>query len=293
MDFFSLLFFDTASRFYWLYLIGSLIFAVTLLKLQGRNPWLDLRALASIPLWSSRSSLVDLQWFSLNYVIKTLLFGPFLVSQYTVALWFNRLFYESFGAGNFFFWNELNVAITLTVTLFIIDDFSRFATHTLYHKVPFLWRFHAIHHSAAALTPLTFYRIHCVELFINSLRSVLVTGFVSGVFIYLFTARIGLVDILGVNLFIFCFNLLGANLRHSPVWLGYGRFEYFLISPAQHQIHHSAAESHIDKNMGSALAVWDYWFGSLLLSRNQTVEQFGVVGHSGEQRFIRHIRGIS
>ena len=36
-----------------------------------------------------------------------------------------------------------------------------------------------------------------------------------------------------------------------------------LISPAQHQLHHSVAVQHHDKNFGATLAVWDWLFGSL------------------------------
>jgi sterol desaturase/sphingolipid hydroxylase (fatty acid hydroxylase superfamily) len=39
--------------------------------------------------------------------------------------------------------------------------------------------------------------------------------------------------------------------------------EYILISPAQHQLHHSVDVKHHDKNFGAALAIWDYVFGSL------------------------------
>jgi len=39
--------------------------------------------------------------------------------------------------------------------------------------------------------------------------------------------------------------------------------EYIFISPAQHQLHHSVAFEHHDKNFGAALAVWDWLFGSL------------------------------
>ena len=76
--------------------------------------------------------------------------------------------------------------------------------------------------------------------------------------------RDSLYTVLGVNIFVFLFNILGSNLRHSHVGIRYWKWvEYIFISPAQHQLHHSIARDHHDKNFGAALAVWDWLFGSL------------------------------
>ena len=57
---------------------------------------------------------------------------------------------------------------------------------------------------------------------------------------------------------------MGSNLRHSHVGIQYWKWvEYIFISPAQHQLHHSIAKEHHDKNFGAALAIWDWLFGSL------------------------------
>ena len=41
-----------------------------------------------------------------------------------------------------------------------------------------------------------------------------------------------------------------------------------IISPYQHQIHHSNAERHCNKNFGVVFAFWDRIFGTLELSKN-------------------------
>ena len=72
----------------------------------------------------------------------------------------------------------------------------------------------------------------------------------------------------------------GANLRHSHVKLKYPSFlEYIFISPYQHQIHHSINKHHYDKNMGSKLAIWDFIFGTLILSKETSRIRFGVAGN--------------
>ena len=61
------------------------------------------------------------------------------------------------------------------------------------------------------------------------------------------------------------------HLRHSHIWLSWGdRIEGWLISPAQHQLHHSVEPRHFDRNLGSALAIWDRWFGTLVKASSVT-----------------------
>ena len=78
-------------------------------------------------------------------------------------------------------------------------------------------------------------------------------------------------------MFSFIFLLFGANLRHSHVKLRYPKIiEYLLISPYQHQIHHSDNPKHFNKNMGSKLAIWDWMFGTLVLSKSASKIKFGI-----------------
>ena len=101
----------------------------------------------------------------------------------------------------------------------------------------------------------------------------------SGVFLYLFGAMIGIVDILGVNLFLFIFSLAGSNLRHSHIKIKYPAIlENLFISPYQHQIHHSTKYPH--KNFGGYLAIWDSIFGTLKHSKDVKKIRFGVAVES-------------
>ena len=145
------------------------------------------------------------------------------------------------------------------------------------HKLHFLWEFHKIHHSATSLNPLTQYRIHPFELIINNIRSIIIFGLVTGLFDYLSAHQIDKLVFLGVKCISFFFLFLGANLRHSHVKLKYPKFlEYILISPFQHQIHHSNNPKHFNKNMGSKFALWDWILGTLVLSKSVGRISFGV-----------------
>ena len=111
---------------------------------------------------------------------------------------------------------------------------------------------------------MTVFRTHPLEGIIFSLRSSITQAISISSFIFLFGDSVSLYTVLGVNIFVFIFNILGSNLRHSHVGIRYWRWvEYIFISPAQHQLHHSIAREHHDKNFGAALAIWDYLFRSL------------------------------
>ena len=55
-----------------------------------------------------------------------------------------------------------------------------------------------------------------------------------------------------------------VHLQHTQLWIPFtGWLGRVFMSPAHHQIHHSAIPAHFNKNMGSCLALWDWMFGTL------------------------------
>lgn len=169
------------------------------------------------------------------------------------------------------------ICTLFTLCLFVLDDASRYLVHRALHRWPLLWCFHKTHHTAERLTPLTVYRTHPVEGVLFALRIALVQGATIAVFLYFFGSRVDLVSVLGANVFLFVFNAAGSNLRHMEVPLSYGRrLERILISPAQHQIHHSIDPRHHDRNFGAALAIWDWLGGTLYLAGKDGPVTYGV-----------------
>ncbi len=150
------------------------------------------------------------------------------------------------------------LALAYTLALFVAWDASRFLLHLAMHRVPALWELHQVHHSAALLTPLTFHRIHPLESLLYQLRGALVTGAVTMAFFWAFRGRAQPLELLGVPALGLLLNSLTGNLRHSGVWLRFPAVaEGWLLSPAAHQLHHSADPAHHDRNFGTWLAVWD------------------------------------
>ena len=172
--------------------------------------------------------------------------------------------------------------ILLTLMVVAVNDFGIYWIHRCHHSLSVLWPFHAVHHSAEVLTPMTVYRKHPVYEVISVLgRSVLV-GLAQGLVLAAVAGHVGIATIAGANSVYVLFNLAGSNLRHSHLWLRYGTaLEHILISPAQHQIHHSRAIRHKDKNFGQILAVWDWMFGTLYVPTGREALEFGLSDERG------------
>jgi sterol desaturase/sphingolipid hydroxylase (fatty acid hydroxylase superfamily) len=227
-------------------------------------------------LWLSKSSKIDGLLIVFNGFIKTLIIAPYLYLGLHLAYYTNEFLITSFG------FSKITLGIyqtlflyTLCITLF--NDFFSYVIHTMMHKLPFLWEFHKTHHSARYMTPFTQYRIHPIELLINNARGIILFGLITGLFDYLSQHQVNKLMFLGVNVFGFVFMFFGANLRHSHVKLTYPHWlEKIIISPFQHQIHHSIEKKHYNKNMGSKLAIWDFLFGTIAYSRGEGNLRFGI-----------------
>ncbi len=171
-----------------------------------------------------------------------------------------------------------------TLLLFGVVDFAKFYSHVLFHRVPWLWEFHKIHHAAEVLTPITNARIHPAEYFVTLLLEGLAAGLVSGVFGYYYPTGIEELTFLNFGFLQFFYYLYG-NLRHSHVPLGFGpALSAVLCSPVMHQVHHSADPRHRDKNFSFAFSAWDALFGTLYVPRRGETFPIGL-GDEREPRF--------
>lgn len=273
---------DSGKRIYLPYLLGGLLLAVPAFWFRYRRfaPGDFVRYLFHPRIWGHASARQDYWLFGLNALLKGLFFAPLVLTMVPVAMGFSAGLEEIFGQIRPVSDHQTVVIASFTLLLFLLDDVTRFLLHYLLHKVPFLWDYHKVHHSAKVLTPMTIYRTHPLESYLYACRMGLAQGLAVGLGYYLFGPTLSMVDVLGANLFVFVFNVLGANLRHSHVWLPFGdHLEGIFISPAQHQIHHSDHPDHYDRNLGSALAIWDRLAGTLIKSSQVGRIRFGVGKH--------------
>ena len=270
------------QRIFWLYLLTSLLIAAAAFYVARRNGYIGassglLKYLFPREVLGHRSARVDYRFFVVNtiglaFFISPILLGTKPVMEATVAALRPFVGFDGIGVVP----GPVDHLI-YTAAIIIALDGGVFLAHYLQHKVPVLWEFHKVHHSAEVLTPITVYRMHPVDDILTGTLSSVTIGVVAGVFHSIYTVTPTAILVFNLNLFIFIFYFFGYNLRHSHVWLAYPTgLSHILISPAQHQIHHSSAPQHFDRNFGFIFAFWDWMAGSLYVPKKREELNFGL-----------------
>lgn len=279
------------NRLFWVYLVAATVIAVLVYRraapgvVPAHRPGF-LAFLFPKHIWRHPSARTDLGIVLIASVVMSLLFWPLLPGVGEVSDWLTAALGGTVGTGGSP--PPAWVIAAFTLALLVADDFAKFFAHYLMHKVPALWELHKVHHSAEVLTPLTAYRFHPLELVLTALIVVTCVGSVNALFVLAWGGGITHVTLFGANIGLVVFNLLGGTLRHSHIWFSFGpRLERWFISPAQHQIHHSCAPRHIDRNMGYHLAIWDRIAGTLYVPDGHERFPLGI----GEE--TRAYRGVA
>jgi len=278
------------KRLYYLYILAAAALSFLVLITQ-QNSLKDISKaitrLFSRKILFHTSSLLDFKLIFLNSIFKGFFILPWIISSVTIATYTIKGLRFVFDTNFDFQVSGMVIAISFTITSFVISDFFRFYFHYLLHRIPFLWAVHKVHHSAEVMTPFTVHRSHPVEVLLGSFRNALSTGISSGLFIFLFKNQVTGFDILSVNALGFLFNILGSNLRHSHIRLSYGVLEYLFLSPAQHQIHHGQSPKLHHKNFGIALSIWDQILGTFHKEKKYNQIDFGL-----ENEILNHKQRI-
>ncbi|MBM3595455.1 MAG: sterol desaturase family protein [Alphaproteobacteria bacterium] len=144
----------------------------------------------------------------------------------------------------------------------ILSDLFQYWYHRLFHKVPFLWGFHAVHHSAKAMDWLAGARMHFVEVVL--LRAVTsLPLFTLGFSPSVLQAYIGFVYIYS--------SLLHANLAGD-----FDRLGHWIATPRFHHWHHGLENEAVDVNFAIHLSVLDKLFGTFYLPPGCWPQGYGV-----------------
>ncbi len=286
-----------AERIYWIYLLTAfLLAALVFIRSQPADTPISLQNLLAFcfpaKIYGHPSAINDYRYFFINSFVLFFLILPLIsgigLSVSDVIQGFLRETPLSGAFGK----NPVLAGVLYTMFLGISVDFALFMAHYVQHKTPWLWEFHKVHHSAEVLQPLTVYRMHPLDDLMTYACTAAIGGLIHGLFQTLFSNPIGLIGLYGLNAFLIVFYVFGYNLRHSHVWLDYGPFwSRFFISPAQHQIHHSQAPRHYDKNMGFIFAFWDKCFGTLYIPKEREELAFGI-NQAGEHKAYGSITAL-
>ena len=278
---------DVNERIFVGYLGTSLALAVFVyVYLRRKNPDSVPRSLFAYlfpkKVYLHKSAIADYQFFVVDRILYVVLFPVLALLISPFADWITATMTDQFGplrdplqAGT----GWMLAAVTLLQIAWI--DFMLYYIHYLFHKVPVLWEFHKVHHSAEVMTPLTAYRVHPFELFATMNTTAIGTAFLVGVLSYFTGGGHPEARILGINVVQFAFYVIGFNLRHSHIPLGYGPVvSQVFVSPWMHQVHHSREAKHFDRNMGFIFSFWDRMFGTLYVPKDG--EQFELGLGDGE-----------
>ncbi|MEY1554250.1 sterol desaturase family protein [Yoonia sp. R2331] len=264
--------------------LGATVLIVWAVWLYRGKPTGFLRFMLPRELYVHPSTLVDIKVGLFNTLFTaTGAISALLVTPYVTIAVLQQLGGELADAGGV--WHGVLAA----ALLFLTQDFCRYWNHYLHHETKVLWPFHAVHHSAEVMTPLTFLRAHPMY---SALQALMISALVGIVQALILWALVGQIEPWAIYAGTIAFNtyvFFGAHLRHSHIWVSYGRvMEHILISPAQHQIHHSSDPIHHDKNYGEVFAIWDWMFGTLYVPDGYETLDYGLADGEGNKIPQKH-----
>lgn len=179
-----------------------------------------------------------------------------------------------------FNWIETNPVLAL-VGGFLVRSFTSWATHLAMHKIPFLWRFHRVHHSDTFLDISTTVRFHPIEFLINlpiTLTAIAIFG-ISPVTLMLYE-----VFDAGMNVF------THANVR-LPKWLD-RTLRFLIVTPDMHRVHHSSYHRETDSNYGATLSIWDHVFRTHTLKEGDSLTEMEIGLREVQDRRANSLRWL-
>jgi sterol desaturase/sphingolipid hydroxylase (fatty acid hydroxylase superfamily) len=274
---------NPAIQLFPLYLGSAALIAYGVYRLSSVSEKKFLQWLLPRSIYFHPSHIVDLKLFIFRGVLTTL--GAFGAVAFATSATFETVYLLTVLTGKTPSTDTWGPGYTVlaAISFFLILDFGGYWVHRCHHELSALWPFHAVHHSAEVLSPVTVYRKHPIYDLIGTGFASLLSGSLLGVFVFFFFGQVTVLTVGGINACYFAFNILGANLRHSHIWLDYGPvLDRILISPAQHQVHHSIDCRHRDKNYGEVLAIWDWIFGTLYVPQGKEELVFGLADDAGQ-----------
>lgn len=179
-------------------------------------------------------------------VLKNLFFWPI-----NIGLSFAIILPVSLAATQFHFWErpEWMAGVGgLIITLLILDLFI-YGWHRAVHEIPFLWKFHEVHHMDEHLDTTSAIRFHFGEIFFATFARALV--------IIVFSIPFSSIVVFEVLVFV------SSLFHHSNIKLPKSverMISKIIVTPSLHWVHHHAIRKDTDSNYGTVLSIWDRIF---------------------------------
>jgi sterol desaturase/sphingolipid hydroxylase (fatty acid hydroxylase superfamily) len=134
------------------------------------------------------------------------------------------------------------------IEILFVVDFMTYWVHRAFHRVPWLWSFHAIHHSSLQMDWLAGSRMHLFDVLVTR-AAAFIPVFALGFAQPALYAYLAFVSVHAVY--------IHANVRWR--WPG---VRWAIATPEYHHWHHSSEQEGIDRNFAGFLPLWDVVFGT-------------------------------
>ena len=197
----------------------------------------------------------DVMYFTFNHI----LIGVFMIIVNSFIAQFNFAMSESVQSV-VQSWHFL----VQFILIMLVADIVQYWSHRAYHEIPFLWKFHAVHHSSEEMDWIAGSRVHVVELLLTRglvLLPLVLLGF----------------DSVAVNAYV-AFVAFQAVFDHANVSVNPSILRYIFVTPNFHHWHHSQDKEALDKNYAVHFAFLDYLFGTAVDSQKMWPDRYGVLG---------------
>ena len=157
---------------------------------------------------------------------------------------------------------------------FILFDAVSYWTHRFAHEVPFMWRFHAVHHSPEHMDWVSGFRIHPFDGVV-----------IAPAFFFLIGAGFD-AELAGVFA---AFQIILGLFFHANVRVRWRWLDRIVANPEFHHWHHSSEPDAVGHNYGAALPWWDLVFGTYFMPHRRTGRRPARYGVS--EPLPRHLLG--
>jgi len=209
--------------------------------------WIIERAIPFLPMQYKKNktthAAVNISFTLIHLIIHTFL-------AYIIILLSDWCKASNFGI---IYWINAGTITTIVISILALDFFGGWLVHITEHKIPFLWRFHVIHHADNNVDVTSGLRHHPGESMVRGLfffMGILVSGAPMYAVMMFQTLIILATAFTHANI------NLPKKLDHF--------LSYFLVSPAMHKVHHHYKQPFTDSNYGAIFSIWDRLLGTFM-----------------------------
>jgi len=161
------------------------------------------------------------------------------------------------------------------IEIMVLTDLTQYWVHRLFHRVPFLWGFHAVHHSTQTMDWLAGSRMHVVE--IVALRGLTV--------IPMYALGFDEWALKAYILYIY----IHSTLIHANVRFDFGWLKHLIATPQFHHWHHGIEKEAIDVNFAVQFPWLDRLFGTYYVPGDKWPSGYGVGGHPVPPGYLKQL----